>query len=146
MPGAGEAVVVVGDAEGEADGAVGGDDFEDDAEDAEAGCVGGEARPLDDADEKDGEEEPPEVVGELGADVGLLIWAIMHWLAIVFAEGKGRKEGTKGDLYVRRMDLAGVHSQQARRIRSPCSPSVTFWHRRCRASVPRRRLSGGQTL
>jgi hypothetical protein len=59
VAGAGEAVVVVGDAEGEADGAVGGDSFEDDAEDAEdaedvedaeAGRQGGEARPLDDAD------------------------------------------------------------------------------------------------
>ena len=95
VPGAGEAVVVVGDAEGEPDGAVGGDDFEDDAKDAEAGRVGGEARPLSNADEEDGEEEPPEVVGELGADVGLLIWAITHWLAILFAEGEGR-EGREG--------------------------------------------------
>ena len=73
MPGASEAIVVVGNTEGEADSAVGGDDFEYDAENAEAGRVGGEAGPLDDADEEDGEEEPPEVVGELGADVGLLV-------------------------------------------------------------------------
>jgi hypothetical protein len=78
VPGAREAVVVAGDVEGEADGAVGGDDFEDDTEDAEAGRMGGEARPLGDADEKDGEERPSEVVGELGADVGLLVWAITY--------------------------------------------------------------------
>ena len=53
--------------------------------------MGGQAGPLDDADEEDSEEEPPEVVGELGTDVGLLVWAITDWLVIVFAKGKGIK-------------------------------------------------------
>jgi hypothetical protein len=78
VPGAREAVVVVVDAEGEADGAVGRDDCKDNTEDAEARCVGVQARPLGNADDKDGEKEPPEVVGELGANVRLLVWAITY--------------------------------------------------------------------
>lgn len=70
---------------------MGREDFKDDVEDAEAGRVGEQVGPLNDADEEGGEEEPSEVVGELGADVGLLVWAITHWLVIVFAEGKGSK-------------------------------------------------------
>jgi hypothetical protein len=53
--------------------------------------VGEQVGPRDDADEEGGEEESSEVVGELGADVGLLVWAITHWLVIVFAEGRGSK-------------------------------------------------------
>jgi hypothetical protein len=56
--------------------AVGGDDLEDNAEDAEARCTGGQAGALDDADEENSEEEPPEIVGELGSHVGL-DWARM---------------------------------------------------------------------
>lgn len=52
---------------------MGREDFKDDVEDAEAGRVGEQVGPLNDADEEGGEEEPSEVVGELGADVGLLV-------------------------------------------------------------------------
>ena len=52
--------------------------------------MGVQEGPLDDADDEDGEEEPPEAVGELGADVGLLVWAITHSLVIVFTKWKGR--------------------------------------------------------
>jgi hypothetical protein len=71
VPGASEAIIVVRDAKGEANSAVSRDDFEDDAEDAEARGMGGEPGSLDDADEEDGEEKPPKVVGELGTDMGL---------------------------------------------------------------------------
>lgn len=62
MPGTAERVVVIWDAKGESDSTVGGDDFEDDAEDAETWRGYGESGALDDTNEEDCEDEPPQIV------------------------------------------------------------------------------------
>lgn len=63
MPSATEAVVVIGYAKGQADSTVGGNHFEEDAEDAEAGGLGVEAVSFNYADQEEGEQQPPDVVG-----------------------------------------------------------------------------------
>lgn len=68
-PCATEGVVLRGDPEREANRAVGRNDFEKNTEDGKARRDPVQMVPLDDADEKEGEQEPPQIVGELFADV-----------------------------------------------------------------------------
>lgn len=69
VPPAGEAVVLARQADADADAAVGGDDLEDDVEDGVIDGVGLELGGLGDGDEEHGEHDPPEVVGELAAEL-----------------------------------------------------------------------------
>lgn len=69
MPPAGETVILPGKADADADAAVGGDDLEDDVEDGVIEGVGLELAGFGDGDEEHGEDDPPEVVGELAAEL-----------------------------------------------------------------------------
>ena len=69
MPAAGETVVDAGQADADADAAVGGNDFEDDVEDRIVDGIGLELARLGDGDEEDREDDPPEIVGELAAEL-----------------------------------------------------------------------------
>lgn len=67
MPVAREAIRGRRQANGEADGAVGGDDLKDDVKGRIRDGIAFEGRGFGDSDEEDGEDDPPEVVGELTA-------------------------------------------------------------------------------
>ena len=69
MPAAAEAVVGAGQADADADAAVGGDDFEDDVEDGIGDGVALELARFDDVDEEHGKDDPPQVVGQLPAEL-----------------------------------------------------------------------------
>ncbi len=69
MPGPAETVAIPGDADGDADAAISGHALEDDVEDGEVDGVALELGGFDDGYEEDGERNPPQVVGELTAEL-----------------------------------------------------------------------------
>ena len=69
MPPAAKGVCNIGQADGDANAAVAGDDFEEDVEDGVVDGVAFELGGFGYGDEEDGEDDPPEVVGELAAEL-----------------------------------------------------------------------------
>ncbi len=69
MPRTTKAVAIPGQADADADAAVGGHALEDDVENRKVERVAEELGCFDEGDEEDGQGEPPEVVGELGAEL-----------------------------------------------------------------------------
>lgn len=69
MPTPAEAVRHIREADADADAAVGGDDFEEDVEDGVIDWVALELGGFGDGDEEHGEDDPPDVVGELAAEL-----------------------------------------------------------------------------
>ena len=69
MPPATKTIRDIGQTDRNANAAVCGDDFEEDVEDGVGGGVGFELGGFGYGDEEDGEDDPPEVVGELAAEL-----------------------------------------------------------------------------
>lgn len=69
MPPARKAIRYIRQPHGEAYGPIGGNDLEDDVEDGVVDGVAFERGGLGDGDEEDGEDDPPEVVRQLAAEL-----------------------------------------------------------------------------
>ena len=69
MPPAGKTIRLGRQSDAQPHSAVGGNDFEDDVEDGISDGVAFEGGGFRDGDEEDGEDDPPEVVGQLAAEL-----------------------------------------------------------------------------